>query len=131
MLNRFMNKVYPEPNTGCWLWGGGLTNGGYGRFKFEGRTQLAHRISYRFYNGGLCDERQVCHSCDTPSCVNPDHLFSCNQKENISDAILKGRVGQWEHGTRAGYDYRRCRCDLCKKANTLRHKTYRETKNQK
>lgn len=91
-VERFHNNVYPEPNTGCWLWGG--TPGKYSRYgsiSVKGRDIPAHIFSYLLYKGeipkGLC----VCHTCDVGFCVNPDHLWIGTHQENMTDKIVKGR----------------------------------------
>lgn len=72
----------------CWIWKGKIGNSGYGVFN---RKESSHRKSYELFKGevepGLC----VCHTCDNPKCVNPDHLWIGTQKENITDSINKGR----------------------------------------
>ena len=95
---RFEDLFCPEPNTGCWLWVGAVNSTGYGHFKLNGKPQLAHRVSWQIYNGeipggggyhGTC----VLHMCDTPVCVNPDHLFLGTAKDNNLDKVSKGRHG--------------------------------------
>lgn len=88
---RFDSFVYPEPNTGCWLWGGNTVNGGYGQFKVDGHPYLSHRISYKIHIGEIVGNLNVCHKCDIPSCVNPDHLFLGTQLENMIDRSNKLR----------------------------------------
>jgi hypothetical protein len=87
----FMKHVYPEPNTGCWIWGGSINGYGYGRIygKHE-PIKLAHRISYTIFNGPIND-LSVLHKCDVRCCVNPDHLFLGTQRDNVHDMISKGR----------------------------------------
>lgn len=93
--DRFMNFVQPEPNSGCWLWRGQIDVRGYGRFQMQrGDTNLAHRISYRMATGVLPKEKMVCHRCDNPGCVNPEHLWLGTQSENMSDAGRKGRLSK-------------------------------------
>ena len=91
-MNRFEEKIYHEPNTGCWLWGAGCDRYGYGNFWFEGRTVSAHRFAYELYVGPIPDGLHVCHTCDIPSCVNPDHLWLGTNQENTQDKVDKGRL---------------------------------------
>jgi len=77
--------------TGCWEWNGKLL-AGYGVFRWNSKQQKAHRASYEQYKGAIPDGYFVCHSCDNPKCVNPDHLWVGTQSDNIKDAVRKGRV---------------------------------------
>lgn len=85
----------PEPNTGCQLWTGSTTSRsvgkGYGVIKVSGRMCLAHRISYSANVGAIPEGMLVCHKCDTPACVNPDHLFVGTHSDNNRDTVKKGR----------------------------------------
>ena len=64
---------------------------GYGRLRVDGKKVLAHRASYEEFNGVITDGLLVCHVCDTPSCINPDHLFLGTNKDNYTDSVNKGR----------------------------------------
>jgi hypothetical protein len=91
-LERFHKNVYPEPNTGCWLWGGTPgKHSRYGSISIKGRDTPAHIFSYVLHKGeipkGLC----VCHTCDIGFCVNPDHLFLGTHQDNMLDKLKKGR----------------------------------------
>jgi predicted DNA-binding protein (UPF0251 family) len=77
---------------GCWEWQGGKGGTGYGTVKVEGRMVLAHRIAFELVNGPIPPGKNVCHHCDNPPCVRPDHLFTGSQSDNIKDAVRKGRV---------------------------------------
>lgn len=87
-----MEIAEPEPNTGCYLWPLGTTTDGYGVFQLRGRKMYAHRWSYLVAFGHLPEGVLVLHKCDTPACVNPDHLFLGSQKDNMDDASNKGRI---------------------------------------
>lgn len=94
LADRFMDKVYHCPITGCWLWGGALTGPGEAKYGYIGhlyRNLRAHRVSYNMFVGPIPDGAYVCHSCDVSWCVNPDHLWVGTPTENNIDKIKKGR----------------------------------------
>ena len=88
---RFERKYTPEPNTGCWLWTAGTCRFGYGRFHYVKRDIESHRMSWHFYRGPIPDGLCVLHKCDTPACVNPDHLFLGTRADNNIDCTNKKR----------------------------------------
>lgn len=81
----------PEPNSGRWLWTGGLWHNGYGRLWDGVRSKKAHRVSYELYKGHIPLNMMVMHTCDVKSCVNPEHLCAGTAKANSDDCINKGR----------------------------------------
>ena len=86
-----MDRTYEvDPVTGCWNYRKRGT-GGYGRVMLNYKSYVASRLFYIVHFGNIPPGRFVCHSCDNPSCVNPDHLFLGTQKDNIQDMIAKGR----------------------------------------
>jgi hypothetical protein len=90
---RFYRQV--RKTDGCWLWMGGRDKDGYGIFRGEvGGVMFSrsHRFSYAMATGDLLVGRQALHSCDNPSCVNPDHLSSGTNMDNMLDKAQKGRA---------------------------------------
>lgn len=85
------SRADPVPESGCWLWTYSLNNKGYGRLAFNGKPRLVHRLAYTEYNGAIPEGMSVCHKCDTPSCVNPTHLFLGTQSDNAIDMVRKMR----------------------------------------
>jgi hypothetical protein len=70
---------------------GSSRRNGYGCFKFRGGVHDAHVLSYRHFSGDIPLGKEICHTCDIKSCVNPEHLFVGTRRENINDMINKGR----------------------------------------
>jgi hypothetical protein len=87
---RFWSKI--TKTESCWLWKNPSHPFGYGRFKFNNKIQLAHRVSYKLYNRDITSSECVLHKCDNPGCVNPDHLFLGSRKDNALDRTMKGRT---------------------------------------
>ena len=93
-----------ENENGCWIWSGNKTAHGYGKMCVNGVGTAAHRYSYSVHKGPIPDGMFVCHTCDTPSCVNPDHLFVGTPKDNYDDMMKKGRGKELSHEGRSGAD---------------------------
>lgn len=87
---RFMEYVLKTDS--CWEWIGQKDKNGYGRFSYETKKQWSHRVSYRLHKGEIPEGLFVCHSCDNPPCVNPDHLWLGTNSENLRDMRKKGRA---------------------------------------
>lgn len=96
-IERFMNFVEFEPNTGCWLWSGSCFGNGYGKFtsglisENTLKKVKAHRFSYETFVGPIPDGLEILHKCDVHPCVNWEHLFLGTRQDNSSDMALKGR----------------------------------------
>ncbi len=90
-LEAFAARVMPEPNSGCWLWTGGLSaQTGYGRFYDGNGTISAHRFSYQAHVGPLVDGLVIDHKCRVRSCVNPAHLRLVTQQVNTLAGVGPG-----------------------------------------
>jgi hypothetical protein len=99
-LEAHSDKWMPEPNSGCWIWFGAQVGHGvsfgYGSARERGKHILAHRQSYADANNYTLRKGDVVrHRCDSPWCVNPDHLLIGTMKDNSQDAIARGR---WNPG---------------------------------
>jgi hypothetical protein len=95
---RFWRHV--TKTDGCWLWTGARRPTGYGAFNGPGGiTVRAHRYAYELAYGAIADDAIVCHTCDNPPCVRPDHLFLGTVQDNVADRQAKGRSPKGEqHG---------------------------------
>jgi hypothetical protein len=89
--DRFEMYVYRCPMSGCWLWGGAVAKGGYGMFVVRGVAVSSHRQAWMFKHGEIPAGAMVCHACDNPYCVNPDHLFIGDAQSNSDDKVAKNR----------------------------------------
>lgn len=75
----------------CIEWTKGLHKDGYGLRKYKGKTRLAHRVAYEEKHGEIPEGMCVCHTCDNPKCINPDHLFLADHSGNMQDRESKRR----------------------------------------
>ncbi len=95
-LKEMQNKLdkYSKVNlvSGCIEWTGYKTFG-YGKIRVGKNKIRAHRAAYLVYKGKIPKGMLVCHKCDNPSCVNPDHLFLGTALDNAKDRDSKGRNG--------------------------------------
>jgi hypothetical protein len=78
--------------TRCWVWTRTISPQGYGKIWTKGQSVSVHRVSWEIHNSPLDKKAHVCHRCDLPKCVNPDHLFIGSALDNVHDKIKKGRM---------------------------------------
>ena len=102
-LDRFLDGISPEPNTGCWLWEKGCYPNGYGQISRNKRKILVHRLSYEHFVGPIPEGLQLDHLCRVRCCANPDHLEP-----------VTAQVNQWRGSTFAADNHRKthCKCGL-------------------
>jgi hypothetical protein len=81
----FWDRV--QRGDGCWIWQGAISSSGYGRIDLR----YTHRIAYAVMRGPIPEGMFVCHTCDVPTCVRPDHLFVGSAADNLRDMLSKGR----------------------------------------
>lgn len=95
---RFWSKV--DKSGDCWIWTGACDSKGYGHLSAGGaggKTIKAARLAYELTYGPVPEGMSVLHRCDNPVCVNPAHLFTGTQADNLQDMTLKGRRRYREH----------------------------------
>jgi hypothetical protein len=110
---------YAVNENGCWIWQRSKGKRGYGWY----RHQQAHRYSYELVNGPIPEGLCVCHACDTPSCVNPEHLWLGTHRDNMIDAARKGLFpGQHKTHCPRGHEHagpsvlgQRRNCSICER----------------
>lgn len=99
IVDRFWARV--NKTETCWLWTGTILSHGYGQISLGhpstpgSKRWRAHRFSWELHRGTIPDGLVVCHTCDNPICVRPDHLFLGTQADNVHDSSRKGRKNAW------------------------------------
>lgn len=120
----------------CWLWTAHTSDGGYGRFTFDGHTTVAHRLAYEALVGAIPEGLVLDHLCRVRNCVNPAHLEPVTTRENNLRAFGWAGINARKVRCPKGYEYfinsqgnrecrtcslarrriveaRRIRCDIC------------------
>lgn len=105
---RFMRRVLRGDGAECWIWAGTKTAAGYGQLRVNGRKMYAHRYAYELEYGPIPDGLCVLHACDTPQCVNPEHLRVGTIADNSRDMVERDRAARyWAQQThcRNGHEF--------------------------
>ena len=95
-IRNYLLERCEKKSNGCWQWLHRVNSKGYGQMAYvpiEGkrRTVKVHRMAYKAFIGPIPKGLLVCHTCDNPGCINPDHLFVGTPKDNTQDMMQKGR----------------------------------------
>ncbi len=100
----FVRRISQAQNDiDCWLWKPSGKKKPYGQIRVNGKSLLAHRASWQAHFGDIPQGLLVCHRCDTPRCVNPNHLFLGTHKDNMRDCAAKGRGAFQQKGFDFGF----------------------------
>lgn len=129
VIERFWKKV--DKSGDCWEWTGSKKHTGYGTFGYNKKSYVASRFVMKIIGKEIPEGMIVCHKCDNPPCVNPDHLFIGTHKDNMKDCMEKGRWRQLSHPSISAY-VQGCRCFECvelrQKYDKKRKRAIREQK---
>ena len=103
---RLLSKIKVHPSSHCWEWISGTDKKGYGEIRLKngksgGKRAHAHRMAYEVFVGKIPQGMLVCHICDNPKCINPEHLFLGAYKDNYRDSKEKGRNAKGEKNGQA------------------------------
>lgn len=85
--------------TGCIIYTGYIADTGYGLICIAAKTRSTHRLAWELKHGPIPKGGVICHRCDTPACINVDHLFLGTHQDNVADMVAKGRSAR---GDRVG-----------------------------
>jgi len=99
--NDFWARMQKGKEDECWLWQGTIHESGYGVLGWYGKQWKAHRLAYYLIHGEIEEDMFICHSCDTPLCCSPKHLFSGTPNDNTQDMVNKERQARGEKNSHA------------------------------
>lgn len=100
-LARFFSRVEVKKQPRCWIYKGGISYEGYPTFSLNSKSIGGHRFSYMVFYGDIPDDMVIRHKCDNPKCVNPYHLETGTQKDNILDKIVRNRTAKGSNNGRS------------------------------
>lgn len=88
-----LKRRIADSETGCWNWTASVNRFGYGKARYNGRYWSSHRLAAFVWLGLEPDAGSfVCHHCDNPRCINPNHLYLGNPQSNMTDKVIRGRI---------------------------------------
>ena len=93
---RFFKKV--NKTDTCWLWSGSIYRDGYAKFHIKNKSHGAHRVSWFLAGNTIPDGHLIRHKCRNRHCVNPEHLETGTQQDNMNDKVRDGIVNDWTSG---------------------------------
>jgi hypothetical protein len=100
LLDRIATQTFYSPD-GCWYWTGHINENRRAKIGIAGVSKYVSRVIYELVKGPIPDKLLVCHTCDNPVCINPDHLFLGTHSDNSIDMVKKGRC-RAAFGTKSG-----------------------------
>ncbi len=98
LARRLGKAIEVNPKSGCWEWQQSHNGIGYGTLTINKKRKYAHRLAFELVCGSIPSGLMLCHKCDNPSCINPEHLFLGTQTENMKDCSIKGRLKPYKLG---------------------------------